>query len=503
MIVVEYIRKHFVQIVSYLLAFLFIYAAFSKAIDFEAFQVQLAQSPFLGAFTGFVSYGVLMVEVLVAILLLIPKRNRQGLFGSVGLMTAFTFYIYLILLFSDFIPCSCGGILEKMGWGEHLLFNIVFLLLAIIALYVSAKEHHVDTKKEFKYVSWVMLGNMILVIAIFGTSEHIMRTQNSFVRRFLQYPIIEDGSLKLDNANYYFAGADSDHIYLGSRNLPQLLTTVDTGLAKTDKMKILPDNLDHSFKKIEVQVKSPFYYFYDGTVPVIYRGKLGDPKAQTISFGDAYFTQLAVLDSMKFAIRTQSSKTKDLVIGSLNLLGKPRVNFYPAVLQKQVDGFFDVDGKLIGGGYMENLVYTYSYRNQFIILNKNFQILNRLNTIDTNSIAKISTASLSDGQHKLSSPPLRVNTKSAANKNFMFIISDLMGRYESREAWKKAKVVDIYRMDRQVYVGSFYLYNDNGKSVSDMLVTEKYLYVLIGNKLQRFYFRKPLYDANIQGKPKT
>ncbi|MCQ9634172.1 tellurium resistance protein TerC [Chryseobacterium sp. WG23] len=499
MIVIKYIRKYFVQIVSALLAFLFIYAAFSKAIEFEAFQVQLAQSPLLSAYAGFISYAVLIVEVLVAVLLLFPKTNRQGLYGSVGLMTAFTFYIYLILLFSDFIPCSCGGILEKMGWGEHLIFNIFFLLLAVVALYVHAKAKQNNIKREFKYVSWIMLTNIVIVVGLFVASEHIMKVENSFIRRFLQYPIIEEGSLKLDNSFYYFAGADNDHIYLGNRNFPQLLTTVDTGLEQTDKLKILPDNLAHPFKKIEVQVKSPFYYFYDGTVPVIYRGKLGDTKAQTISFGDAYFTQLAVLDSSKFALRTQSSQTKDLVIGSLDLYGKPKVSFFPAILEKQVDGFFDVDGKLIGGENMGNLIYTYSYRNQFIVLDKNLEVLQRLNTIDTTSIAKISTASLSDGQHKLSTPPLRVNSKSAANKNFIFIISDLMGKYESQEAWKNAKVVDIYRMDRQEYVGSFYLYNDSGKSVSDMLVTEKYLYVIIGDKLQRFYFRKPLYDKNNAG----
>ena len=204
MIVIKYIRKYFVQIVSALLAFLFIYAAFSKAIEFEAFQVQLAQSPLLSAYAGFISYAVLIVEVLVAVLLLFPKTNRQGLYGSVGLMTAFTFYIYLILLFSDFIPCSCGGILEKMGWGEHLIFNIFFLLLAVVALYVHAKAKQNNIKREFKYVSWIMLTNIVIVVGLFVASEHIMKVENSFIRRFLQYPIIEEGSLKLDNSFYYF-----------------------------------------------------------------------------------------------------------------------------------------------------------------------------------------------------------------------------------------------------------------------------------------------------------
>lgn len=95
--VINFIWKHLVKIVSILLALLFIYAAASKLFDFEAFQVQLAQSPLLSAYAGVISYGILVIEFLVAIILLIPNSNKVGLYASIGLMSAFTLYIYLIL----------------------------------------------------------------------------------------------------------------------------------------------------------------------------------------------------------------------------------------------------------------------------------------------------------------------------------------------------------------------------------------------------------------------
>ena len=53
---------------SFFFILLFIYAAASKMLDFENFQVQLAQSPLLSAYAGFISYGVIGIEIGIAAL---------------------------------------------------------------------------------------------------------------------------------------------------------------------------------------------------------------------------------------------------------------------------------------------------------------------------------------------------------------------------------------------------------------------------------------------------
>jgi uncharacterized membrane protein YphA (DoxX/SURF4 family) len=130
-------RNKFTIIISYLFILLFVYSAVSKVLDFQNFQVQLAQSPLLTAFTTFISYAVLIVEFTIALLLSIPKTRTIALYLAFGLMFQFTLYIYIILNYSSFVPCSCGGILENMNWTEHLFFNIAFAMLAIAALYLS------------------------------------------------------------------------------------------------------------------------------------------------------------------------------------------------------------------------------------------------------------------------------------------------------------------------------------------------------------------------------
>lgn len=136
-----YFKTVLVYIICLLYILLFIYAAASKILDFENFQVQLGQSPLLSSFTLMVSWGIPILELVIAILLTIPKFRLIGLYFSFGLMVMFTAYIFIILNYSSFVPCSCGGILEKLGWTQHMIFNFVFIVLAIIAIIVHPYEN--------------------------------------------------------------------------------------------------------------------------------------------------------------------------------------------------------------------------------------------------------------------------------------------------------------------------------------------------------------------------
>src|SRR5690606_14139651 len=127
-------RKIVIEIISLLYVLLFVYAAVSKLLDFENFQVQLGQSPLLSAFASWVSWLVIIVELTIALALIIPRFRNTGLLAALSLMTMFTAYIFIILHYSSFVPCSCGGILEKMTWNIHFVFNIVFIILAAVAI---------------------------------------------------------------------------------------------------------------------------------------------------------------------------------------------------------------------------------------------------------------------------------------------------------------------------------------------------------------------------------
>ena len=129
-----------IDAVCLLYVMLFLYASVTKLLDFYEFRVQLGQSPMLTSFAGFVAWFIPGIEIIAVGMLMLARTRLAGLYLSFGLMTMFTFYIIAITQFSEYIPCSCGGVLQNMGWTEHLIFNIAFVLMAAVAVVLESKQ---------------------------------------------------------------------------------------------------------------------------------------------------------------------------------------------------------------------------------------------------------------------------------------------------------------------------------------------------------------------------
>lgn len=136
------IRQMLTDIICYSFILLFVYAAAAKLLDHQKFELQIAKSPILTDFAGILVWLVPAVEIVIAILLMFPKTTSLGLFAALGLMTLFTAYIIAILNFSESIPCSCGGVLEHMSWQQHLVFNLVFVILSIVGILLHSKSQN-------------------------------------------------------------------------------------------------------------------------------------------------------------------------------------------------------------------------------------------------------------------------------------------------------------------------------------------------------------------------
>ena len=481
-------RSFLVLVTCYLYILLFVYAAISKVLDFENFGIQLAQSPLLSAYAGLIAPAVIFAELLIVLLLSLKTARLEGLYSSFYIMIAFTVYIYLILNYSDFVPCSCGGIIGQLGWREHLVFNITFALLALLAIVLTEKEK--ETRSSLVILKSIMPSLVAagVVVGLFLSSEQIIKKENNFIRRFGQHPIRDDKAFDLGVNSYYFAGMADGQIYLGNVTAPLILTRIDTALTTRKAVKIKLDNTNHSFRFIQAQVKPPHFYLYDGTVPVIYRGILGDSLAHTISFEDCYFSQLQVIDSVNFAFRAQSSQSKSWVLGTLELERNPTVKLNYQLLEKQVDGIFDSDGQLLQDDGNGELVYIYTYRNRFLVMDRELNLLRKLHTIDTTTMAKVQVRLLSDGRHQMDAPPLLVNKTSVVHGQVLFNASMLMGKFESREQWRQAVVVDMYQTGLQEYLGSFYVYHRGKNRMTRIFATDKHLFVLSGSEIVRYRF---------------
>lgn len=502
--VMKTLRKFFPLTISLFFILLFIYAATSKMFDFENFQVQLAQSPLLSAYAGLISYAVILIEVVIAGLLLFKGARLWGLYATFALMTAFSMYIYLILNYSDFVPCSCGGILEKMSWTQHFVFNVVGVVVAglgIVAVYPFPPDlfrtaesdeewmDNYDSRKRSPYIlalkmALMLIGASGLMVALFFSSEHIMKKENNFTRRFLPHAIVEPKAYHLDNDFFYFAGFSNNRLYLGNILKPLQLFYTDENLSDLKQVNIKLDESNHIYRRLKYGIYENYFYLYDGSVPIIYRGKLGENKATTVSYNDIYFDQLSIIGTSQFIVRIRDKNTKEHKIALLNKdSSKTQIKTNSSILQKQIDGVFDTDGTLAVNEKGLGIAYMYTYRNQFITFNNQLSVKERLNTIDTTTRANISTQTLQNGIHKMAKPPVKVNKNMAFHHQIIFNESNIRGRHESGKNWNNASVIDLYRTDKQEYLGSFYIYKRNGNKLSQMLVTDKNIYLLYKNEI--------------------
>jgi putative oxidoreductase len=129
------------QTAIFLFILLFVYAAASKLLVFGLFRGQLYNQDFPHWMADILVYALPALELITVALLCVPRTQKRGLLLFLMLMAVFTGYIALVMLhFWDRVPCSCGGILSHMGWGTHLAFNCLFLLLALAAILIPERS---------------------------------------------------------------------------------------------------------------------------------------------------------------------------------------------------------------------------------------------------------------------------------------------------------------------------------------------------------------------------
>lgn len=139
--VFEVIRKvNVLDVICVLFAILFVYAAVSKLLTYDEFKAQIAKSPLITQHGWWISWVVPSVEIVIGILLFVPRFQMLALYGAFFLMFAFTLYISFMLMFVPHLPCSCGGILSRLDWKGHLIFNVAFTLLAVVGIVLLNRQ---------------------------------------------------------------------------------------------------------------------------------------------------------------------------------------------------------------------------------------------------------------------------------------------------------------------------------------------------------------------------
>lgn len=127
-------RAFIFDCISFAFVLLFMYTASSKILTFSVFTETLAKLPLIGGCAGFLAYAIPGVEILISLLLIIPLTKRLGMIAALLLMSLFTLFLVYMVATVTYLPCSCGGVIARLSWEQHILFNTAFVIAAIVGL---------------------------------------------------------------------------------------------------------------------------------------------------------------------------------------------------------------------------------------------------------------------------------------------------------------------------------------------------------------------------------
>lgn len=134
-------RSHLPDFISFLLILMFSYAAASKLIDFDSFHIQMLIQPVPKWSVDYLVYLIPISEIITIVFLLFKSTKTYGFYGAVLLMLLFTVYVGLAMTGAfGSVPCSCGGIIGKLNWPQHFVFNLIFLSLSIYGMVINNRE---------------------------------------------------------------------------------------------------------------------------------------------------------------------------------------------------------------------------------------------------------------------------------------------------------------------------------------------------------------------------
>lgn len=319
----------------------------------------------------------------------------------------------------------------------------------------------------------------------------MIHQENNFIRRYPPHLYQRMPPMDLIYAGYYFAGSSKDSIYFGNYQSPLTVLAVSSDLKNSRQHKIKLSDYNLPFNAVSIKILNSDFFLTDGTIPCIFIGKIKNWQAKQVQIEKKRFSAFEPISSVTAVIRSRKTVINENTLGIINFsAGKNCIRWNDSIMRKQIDGVFDCDGILNYNKELQKIIYTYYYRNEFSVSDKDLKLQFRDNTIDTTKVANIKIAELQNGDRKMAKPPLAVNRLISTAGKQLFVNSNLRGHFESDIKWKQSTPVDVYSLVSKQYDYSFPVYNLSGKKPNAMFAVNNIVYfifdkTLIGYKIDR------------------
>jgi Methylamine utilisation protein MauE. len=172
--------------------------AVEKLWDLSGFHSTLRRQPIPEWSTDILFWLLPLAELGAAALIVWPrsrKRTHQGMWLSAILMLAFTLFIgFGVLGWYEKRPCGCGSVISGLSWNDHLWFNFVFFLLAVLGVWLTRHTRQDGQRRKYQKAirlfhradeSPAAAGHLIDKLCVFAFHKRFPRKFALFRRRAL------------------------------------------------------------------------------------------------------------------------------------------------------------------------------------------------------------------------------------------------------------------------------------------------------------------------------
>ena len=125
------------ELCTSLMVLLFTYAGASKLLQQDIFRIQLINVPVIRKYRDVFALTIPIFELLLAVLMIVKRTRVAGLVASLITLCVFIAYLSISLLTNSNLPFHCGGVINSLSWKQHIFFNLFFIAVAALGLYMQ------------------------------------------------------------------------------------------------------------------------------------------------------------------------------------------------------------------------------------------------------------------------------------------------------------------------------------------------------------------------------
>lgn len=313
----------------------------------------------------------------------------------------------------------------------------------------------------------------ICLISVGLLVTHFNRTQPAYGGGFVRLtgPVLKPiANFTIPSPRGYIAGIVPPFLYIADPSSPDSLTRVEvTMLQNPVTLTIRPEV---NTTTAVVRVTDAGVWSFDPEGRNVWRRTFDHRPPKLFADADLH-PDVVPIGTNSLATRTFSRNYPELV---LSKRGASEVSLKPGILEKQVDGVFCTDGKLLHDPTTSRLFYIYFYRNQFIAMDTNLSVQYRGRTIDTVSHARVRSARMkSDSSLALASPQALVNRNATASSRWLVVHSNIRGDNDDKDHFRSHSALDFYSAENGQYEFSCFVPRFRNTGLSDFRIVENRL----------------------------